>query len=409
MTTTESSGTIPVEHAGAFRFPVPKDPACPFDPPRAVQEARRREPITRVSLWDGTSCWLVTGYEHVREVLGSPAISAEATHPGFPFLVAGVRELVRTMKPTFFRQDDPEHARLRRMLTADFTVKKANAMRPDIQRLADELIDRMTDGRSAADLVADFALPLPSVVICLMLGVPYQDHHFFQERSAALFSLKASAEQVRASQQELLAYLTKIAEAKRREPDESVISRLVAAGELDFDSIASTGRLLLVAGHETTANMIALSTLALLHNPDQLTRLREDPALIKGAVEELLRYLTIVQSGIPRVAVADLTVGGRTIRAGEGVLCMVNTANRDEAVFPGGDTLDVGRDARRHLAFGFGVHQCLGQPLARVELEVALETLLRRLPGLRLDAPFAQIPFRHEASIFGLGALPVAW
>jgi len=285
------------------------------------------------------------------------------------------------MKPTFFRQDDPEHARLRRMLTADFTVKRADSLRPDIQRLADDLVDRMTDGRSEGDLVTGFALPLPSVVICLMLGVPYQDHQFFQERAAALFSLTASADQVRASQQELLAYLAEIAEAKRSEPDDSVISRLAAAGELDVDSIASTGRLLLVAGHETTANMIALSTLALLRNPDQLARLREEPALIKGAVEELLRYVTIVHSGIPRVAIADAIVGGRVIRDGEGVLCMVNTANRDEAVFPGADTLDVGRDARRHVAFGFGVHQCLGQPLARAELEIALGTLLRRLPG----------------------------
>ena len=409
MTTAETSDTRPVQHPDAFRFPVAKDPACPFDPPGAIEQARRTEPITRVTLWDGAACWLVTGFEHVRQVLGSPDFSAEGTHPGFPWLVAGVRELVRTMKPTFFRQDDPEHARLRRMLTADFTVKKADAMRPDIRQLAEDLLDQMTAGRREGDLVAEFTLPLPSVVICLMLGVPYEDHQFFQERSAHTFSLKATAEQVRASQQELLDYLAKIAEAKRREPDDSLIGRLAAAGELDVDSIASTGRLLLVAGHETTANMIALSTLALLRNPAQLARLRENPGLIKGAVEELLRYLTIASHGIPRVAVADVTVGGRQIRAGEGVLAMVNTANRDEAVFPGGDVLDIERDARRHVAFGFGVHQCLGQPLARAELEIALETLLRRLPELRLAVPFEQVPFRHEASIFGLSALPVAW
>jgi cytochrome P450 len=409
MTTAEHTDTDSTHRPAPLAFPAPKAAGCPFDPPPAIEQARHAEPITRVSLWDGTQCWLVTGHEHVRQVLGSPAFSAEARHPGFPFLVAGVRELVKVMKPTFFRQDDPEHARLRRMLTADFMVKKIEAMRPHIQELTDSLLDAMTEGRSSADLVAEFALPLPSVVICLMLGVPYQDHQFFQERSAALFSLTASAEEVRSSQQELLAYLAKIAEAKRTDPDDSVISRLVERGELDVDEIASTGRLLLVAGHETSANMIALSTLALLRNPDQADRLRRDPSLIKGAVEELLRYLTIVHNGIPRVAVQDAVVGGMTIRDGEGVLCMVNTANRDQEVFPGGDALDVERDARRHLAFGFGAHQCLGQPLARVELQIALETLLRRLPTLRLDTDFEDVPLRNEAAIYGLGALPVAW
>ncbi|MEU9118365.1 cytochrome P450 [Streptomyces sp. NPDC048506] len=392
----------------ALAIPAARASGCPFDPAPGVEQARREAPITRATLWDGSSCWLVTRHQDVRAVLGDPRFSADATRPGFPFLTAGSRELL-TGRPTFIRQDDPEHARLRRMLTADFMIKKVEAMRPEVQRIADDLLDRMTEGRNAADLVTEFALPLPSLVICLLLGVPYEDHEFFQERSRILLSLRSTPEEVRTASTELLHYLSGLAEAKRQEPDDSIVSRLVARGELDSEEIASMGRLLLVAGHETTANMTALSTLALLRNPDQLARLRAEPSLVKGAVEELLRYLTIVHNGLPRVASEDVALGGVTIRAGEGVLCTLNSANRDDEVFADGDALDVARDARRHVAFGFGVHQCLGQPLARVELQIAIETLLRRLPDLRLDVPFEDVPFRHDMGIYGVHALPVAW
>lgn len=308
----------------------------------------------------------------------------------------GARQFA-TGNPSFIRQDDPEHARLRRMLTADFMVKKVEAMRPEVQRIADDLLDRMTEGRHAADLVAEFALPLPSLVICLLLGVPYGDHEFFQKHSSVLLSLRSTVEEVHLAQKELQDYLRGLAESKRREPDDGIVSRLVARGELDDAAIASMGKLLLVAGHETTANMTALSTLTLLRNPDQLARLRAEPSLIKGAVEELLRYLTIVHNGLPRIADEDVTIGGHTIRADEGVLCVLNIANRDEEIFPGGAALDVGRDARRHVAFGFGVHQCLGQPLARVELQIALETLLQPAarPAARHPLRGRPVPSRH--------------
>ncbi|MFE0192419.1 cytochrome P450 [Streptomyces sp. NPDC058989] len=398
----------PGEGPAALTLPASRAGGCPFDPAPGVERARREEPVTRATLWDGSSCWLVTRYEDVRAVLGDLRFSADATHPGFPFLTAGARELFSN-SPSFIRTDDPEHARQRRMLTADFMIKKMEGMRPEVQRIADELLDRMTEGRDSADLVAEFALPLPSLVICLLLGVPYEDHDFFQERSRILLNLGSAPEDVRTAQADLEHYLSELAESKRQSPDSGIVSRLVDRGELDALEIASMGRLLLIAGHETTANMTALSTLTLLRNPDQLARLREDPSLIKGAVEELLRYLTIVHNGLPRVATEDITVGGVTIRAGEGLLCTINTANRDEDVFPDGAALDVGRDARRHVAFGFGVHQCLGQPLARVELQIALETLLRRLPDLRLAVPFEDVPFRHDMGIYGVHALPVAW
>ncbi|MFJ2864225.1 cytochrome P450 [Kitasatospora sp. NPDC087314] len=382
--------------------------ACPFAPPPAYQQAQQEEPISRISLWDGAASWLVTRHEDIKAVLSDARFSSDATRPGFPFISAGARQL-STGQPTFIRMDDPEHARLRRMLTGEFMIKKVEALRPEVQRIADELLDAMTDGRSSGDLVSEFALPLPSLVICLLLGVPYQDHDFFQECSRILLRREAPAEEVRVAQDRLVDYLIKLTDSKRAEPDDGILSRLVARGELSTEEIGAMGRLLLVAGHETTANMTALSVLALLQNPDQLAHLRAHPESVAGAVEELLRYLTIVHSGLTRVAAEDVTVGGVRIRAGEGVICMVSAANRDEQQFPGGDGLDLSRDARRHLAFGFGVHQCLGQPLARLELQIALNTILRRLPELRLAVPFEEVRFRGEMLIYGVHELPLAW
>ncbi|MFJ9775867.1 cytochrome P450 [Kitasatospora sp. NPDC101157] len=381
---------------------------CPFAPPPAYQQAQQEEPVSRISLWDGSTSWLATRHEDVKAVLSDPRFSADGTRPGFPFLTAGVRQL-NTGQPTFIRMDDPEHARLRRMLTGEFMIKKVEALRPEIQRIADDLLDRMTDSRTEADLVHDFALPLPSLVICLLLGVPYQDHEFFQECSRVLLRRESSVEEVATAQHRLIDYLSDLTEAKRTSPDDGILSRLVERGELDTAEIGAMGRLLLIAGHETTANMTALSVLALLRNPDQLDHLRRHPEAVTGAVEELLRYLTIVHSGLTRVATEDVDLGGVRIRAGEGVVCMISTANRDEDEFPAGDELDLTRDARRHLAFGFGVHQCLGQPLARLELQIALSTLLRRLPQLRLAVPFEDVRFRGDMLIYGVHELPIAW
>lgn len=392
----------------ALTAPAPRG-ACPFAPPPAYQQARDEPALSRVSLWDDSSAWLITRHQDVRAVLRDARFSADAARPGFPFLSAG-RKVLANDRPTFIRMDDPEHATLRRMLTADFMVKKIEALRPQVRAVADELLDRMTDGRERADLVSEFALPLPSIVICLLLGVPYEEHAFFQECSRVMLRTDADPGEVEAAQARLIDYLGRLTHAKRSAPDDGILSRLAHDTELTDDQIASMGRLLLVAGHETTANMTALSVLALLGRPDQLDRLRHaDAEQLRVAVEELLRYLSVVHSGLARVATEEVMIGGTVVRAGEGVLCMLGTANWDEDAFPGGADLDVSRDARRHVAFGFGVHQCLGQPLARVELQVALATLLRRLPDLRLDVPSEEIRFRHEMAVYGVHALPVAW
>ncbi|MFC0599810.1 cytochrome P450 [Streptomyces palmae] len=381
---------------------------CPFDPPAVRAHQAQAAPIRQVSLWDGSGCLLITGHQEVRQVLSDARFSADTTRPGFPFLSAGRRAL-STGGKSFIRMDDPEHSRQRRMLTGDFTVRKVEAMRPWIRRIAEDLLDAMTAGRTSADLVTGFALPLPSLVICRLLGVPYQDHDFFQECSRIALHNDSTPEEVDRAQRELGDYLVELARGKRSAPDDSIISRLAARDGVDLEEVAAMGRLLLVAGHETTANMTALSVLALLRHPGQLARLREEPALIVDAVEELLRYLTIVQNGLSRVATEDVVVAGRTIRAGEGVICALDTANRDADTFPAADVLDVGRGSRRHVAFGFGVHQCLGQQLARVELQIALRTVLDRLPGIRLAVPFEEIGFREDSAIYGVRALPVTW
>ncbi|MFF4923845.1 cytochrome P450 [Kitasatospora sp. NPDC001261] len=402
-----STPTVP-----AVPLPARHSAGCPFGPPPAYTEAAATANLSRAELPGGESCWLATGYAEVRAILSDRRFSADLRHPTFPLLIAGSRERIGE-NPNFLNLDDPEHARLRRMVTGDFLVKRVEAMRPDIQRIVDEALDGMTAGRAEADLVADFALPVPSLVICLLLGVPYEDHEFFQGISRTLLSNTRPFEELLAARDEMLEYLEALTARKRAEPRDDILSRLAVRDDLTPREVASTGFLLLVAGHETTANMISLSTALLLDRPEQIARLA-DRAAVPGAVEELLRLLTIIHTGVLRVALEDVELGGTTVRAGEGVVAMLSTANRDEAVFGGADRLpadelDLDRDARRHMAFGFGVHQCLGQPLARAELQIALATLFRRLPGLRLTVPRDELAFRTDAFIYGMRSLPVAW
>jgi hypothetical protein len=391
-----------------------RDQGCPFDPPPPLGALREQQPVTRVRIWDGSTPWLITRYADQRALLADRAISADTTLPGYPHQSAATQAR-RACARSFITMDDPDHARLRRMLTRDFAVKRIEAMRPKIQRIADELIDGMLARTPPIDLVEHFGLALPSRVICELLGVPYEDHAFFQGSSRVLLSRTASAEDALAATRQLRDYLTGQITAKEKDPGEDLLSRLaveqVRTGGLTRDELARMGLLLLVAGHETTANMISLGTLALLSHPDQLAELREtsDPVLIAGAVEEMLRYLTIVHSGRRRVALKDIEVGGQWIRAGEGLILANDTGNRDPGVFAEPDQLDIHRNARQHVAFGFGVHQCLGQPLARVELQVVYGTLYRRIPALRLAVSIDEIPFKHDAAVYGVYELPVTW
>ncbi|MGW4800615.1 cytochrome P450 [Nonomuraea sp. NPDC004297] len=315
---------------------------------------------------------------------------------------------------SFILMDDPEHGRLRRMVTSAFTVRRVEAMRPATQRIADRLIDDLLAGPRPADLVEAFALPLPSLVISNLLGVPYDDHEFFQANSRTIINRDSSPQERERAQRALGGYLDRLIGDKLDEPGDDLLSGLVErvrAGELSRVEAARMGVLMLFAGHETTANMITLGTLALLQHPDQAALLRDgdDPKAVAAAVEELLRYLTITHGGLRRVALEDIEIAGRTIRAGEGILAVNEVANRDPAVFPDPDRLDLRRNARLHVTFGYGVHQCLGQPLARMELQVAYTALLRRVPDLALAAGVERIPFKHDGFVYGAYELPVTW
>ncbi|MCW3015500.1 MAG: hypothetical protein JWO02_2592 [Solirubrobacterales bacterium] len=401
---TAPASTVP-------EYPMARAAGCPFDPPQAL---RTLAPVSRIRLWDGSTPWLITRHADTRALLADPRVSADARREGYPHTSAAGRAR-RTRGSTFINMDDPDHARLRRMVTGTFTIRRVDALRPSIQRIVDERIDALLAGPRPVDLVQAFALPVPSLVICHLLGVPYADHDFFQCRARVLVSRDETVERASAAQDELTGYLDGIIADKLAEPADDLLSKLagehVATGELSRRDAALMAMLLVIAGHETTANMIALGTLALLEHPDQLTALRDtdDPALIAGAVEELLRYLTITHSGRRRVALQDIEIDGQTIHAGDGIVLAGDAANRDEDAFSDADRLDVHRDAGGHLAFGFGVHACLGQPLARAELQIVYSTLYRRIPGLRLAAPLEQIPFKHDSNVYGVYELPVTF
>ncbi|OKK01141.1 cytochrome P450 [Amycolatopsis sp. CB00013] len=390
-------------------FPAARAAGCPFDPPPVIRSLQEETPLARVRLWDDSTPWLATRYADQRKLLSDPRVSADITRPGYPSPTP-----LRGGSISFILMDDPEHARLRRMVTAPFTIKRVEAMRPGVQKIVDDLIDEMLAGPNPADLVTAFALPVPSLVICQLLGVPYADHEFFQDNSNVLINRETGPEAKAAAGAALGEYLDTLIGEKLENPGEDLLSGLterIRAGELTRQEAAQMGVLMLIAGHETTANMIALGTLALLEHPDQLTLLREtdDPKLIASAVEELLRYLHITHNGRRRVALEDIEIADEVIRAGEGIILANDIGNRDPDVFPDPDRLDLRRDSRRHVAFGFGVHQCLGQPLARMELQVVYGTLYRRIPTLRLATDLSEIDFKHDGSVYGVYALPVTW
>jgi cytochrome P450 len=403
-------------------YPMERAAQCPFNPPPQLQALQGETPITRVRLADGTTPWLVTGYADQKAVLSDPRVSSDATRPGYPIGREGDQYETEEAPPEdeqqpgigFILMDDPEHARLRRMVTAPFMVKRIEAMRPAVQKIVDDLLDEMLAGPKPIDLVEAFALPVPSLVISELLGVPYGDHEFFQEQSKIIINRFTTDAQRRGAMGALVGYLAKLMGEKMQSPGDDLLSGLVPRienGELSVVDAAQIGMLLLIAGHETTANMIALGTLALLEHPDQLKLLQEtdDPKLVARAVEELLRFLHITHNGRRRVALEDMEIGGVIVRAGEGLIMANDIGNRDPRVFAEPDRLDLTREARNHVAFGFGVHQCLGQSLARMELQVVYGTLYKRIPTLALAGDIADVPFKHDASVYGVYALPVTW
>jgi len=379
------------------RVPTTRD--HPFDPPAALAAA---PPISRLRYPDGSLGWLVTDHAAARFVLSDPRFSTGLDLARSPIRVSEPM----AMPGAFLFMDPPEHTRYRKLLTGAFTLRRMRALEPRIADLADTRLSALAAAGSPADLVRLFALPLASLVICELLGVPYEQHDRFERASHAMVDPALPAEARDAAGGELYGLLASVVADKRGSPGDDLLSGLLS---LSDEEVIGIGVMLLFAGHETTANMLGLGTFALLRHPGQLAALRADPTLVDGAVEELLRYLSIVQYEVNRGAVEDVEVAGQVIRAGESVLVSVPMANRDPARFDDPATLDLTRSTSGHLAFGHGVHQCLGQQLARIELRIGFSALLARFPALRLAVAQEEVPLRASRGIYGVDALPVAW
>jgi cytochrome P450 len=414
------SDTLAAEEVSADvpEYPMDRSTRCPFEPPPQMLEMGEAKPLSRVKIWDGSIPWLITGHEVARALFADSRVSVDDRRSGFPHWNEHMLSTVSKRPRSVFTSDAEEHTRFRRMLSKPFTFKRVEGLRPAIQKITDQCIDEMLAGPRPADIVGKLALPVPTVVISEMLGVPYEDHEFFQHHANIGLARYAGAEDGQKGAMTLAKYLSNLVEAKMALPPgegtEDAVSDLaerVSAGEISVKEAAQLGTGLLIAGHETTANMVGIGVLALLENPEQAALLREsdDPKFIANAAEELMRYLSIIQNGQRRVAIEDIEIGGETIRAGEGIIIDLAPANWDAAAYPEPEKLELGRDASQQLGFGYGRHQCVGQQLARAELQIVFHTLVRRIPTLRLAIPFDEVPFKHDRLAYGVYELPVTW
>src|SRR5271163_1604343 len=408
---TETTSSVAAEVPD---YPMARAAGCPLAPPPEVLALNAVKPLSRVRIWDGSTPWLITGYEAIRALFTDSRASVDDRLPGYPHWNEGMLATVHKRPRSVFTSDAEEHTRFRRMLSKPFTFKRVEGLRPAVQKIADDHIDAILAGPQPADLVDALALPVPSLVISQLLGVPYADADFFQEQASRGMGRYASAEESAEGATALARYIAKLVRAKMEDPSEDLVSDLaerVNAQELSVREAAQLATGVLIAGHETTANMISLSIAALLEHPDQARLMRdtEDPKVVATAVEELMRYLSIIQTGQRRIATEDIEIGDEVIRAGEGIILDVPPANWDARRYPNPDQLDLQREDNPHVGFGYGRHQCVGQQLARMELQIVLHTLLRRIPTLRLAVPVHELPFKHDALAYGIYELPVTW
>ena len=393
-------------------LPVERD-AGPFDPPSRITRLRDTRPVCPLLFPDGHEGWLVTGYDAVRRLMADTRFSSrldlDLLH--LPYETPGMPVAAEPSPQTpgmFVAMDPPDHTRLRRRLTGAFTVKRMKQLEEHIGDIVERQLDTLAGLAPPVDLVKEFALPVPSLVICELLGVPYADRETFQANSAQFLVRDQELEDKVAAVGALTGHLAELVTAKRAEPGEDILSDLARQDDLSIEELVGIAFLLLLAGHETTANLLALGTFALLEHPEQLAELRADPELMPNAVEELLRYLSVADI-FYRYATEDLELGGETIGRGSTVVVSLLAANHDPTRFDNPGTLDLRRTARGHLSFGHGIHQCLGQQLARIEMRAGFAGLLRRFPTLRLAVPAAEVRLKTDMNIYGVHELPVTW
>jgi cytochrome P450 PksS len=392
-------------------------PEVRADPYPTYARLRQSAPLAQANVPFYGRAWVITRYNDVAAVLKDPRFSADQRNAR----LGGEREHPRWL-PRIFRllstsmivTDDPDHYRLRNLVHQAFTPKRVEAIAARVETIVHQLLDEAT-ARGRVDLIPAFALPVPLTVISDMLGIPERDRRNFRRWTARFLETPSGSPLNMLAQLpnglRLLRFFERLVAERRAHPQDDLVSALVAAEQagdrLSEEELLSMIFLLLLAGHETTVNLIASGTLALLQHPDQLERLRQDPNLIDRAVEELLRFTNPVEHGSTRFALEDVEVGGVIIPTGSRVVALLSSANRDETIFENANQLDLARHPNRHLAFGLGIHYCLGAPLARLEGRIALQTLVQRFPNMRLDVPAEKLRWRHAISVRGLKALPV--
>ncbi|MER6345934.1 cytochrome P450 [Streptomyces sp. NPDC001595] len=382
---------------------------CPFRPDAGLEQLRDDAELPRVPAFNPQlgpfEAVLVTRFDEVRQVLADPRYEA-----GFAFDRTGPRT-VMNQPGILLNYDGEEHTHYRRMLSGAFTVKRVRSLAPAIRRVVDERLDALEQAGPGADLIETFAGPVPLLVICELLGVPAEDRDGVQRRSAIGTDVSNSLETQLENFAAMAAYMGDLIRRQRADPGDDILGDLIRrhGDELSDDELIGMGNSILVAGHETVSSMIGLSTLALLRDPAQLAIVRDDESVAVGAVEELLRLLSVAPP-LVRQAGTDLELGGQPVKAGERVLLSTLAAHHGPGLVSGDPgRLDVRRRPVAHLAFGYGAHQCIGQQLARLELQIALPALLRRLPGLRLAVEFDAVEYRDDALVYGVERLPVTW
>ena len=396
-----------------MNMPMARD-AGPFDPPRGITTLRESRPVSPLLFPDGHEGWLVTGYDEVRQVLADDVSFSSRQDIGpihVPWETPGMppaTEPSPQVPGLFISMDPPDHSRLRRKLTGAFTVRRMKALEERINEIVEQQLAELATLAPPVDLVKAFATPVPSLVICELLGVPYEDRATFQVNSTQFLVKDQELETKMNAYNAMTSYLAELIVSKRAEPGDDILSDLARDEDLGVDELVGISFLLLFAGHETTANMLALGTFALLEHPEQLAELRAEPALLPEVVEELMRYLSVVDVFF-RYATEDTEIAGETVTKGSTVVVSLLAANRDPRRFDQADELDLHRKARGQLAFGHGVHQCLGQQLARIEMRAGFDGLLRRFPSLRLAVPAGEVKLRTDMTIYGVHALPVTW
>lgn len=385
----------------------PMTSSGPFGPPKEILAARDAERrITRVRYPDGKLGWLVIRRATVRAVLADRRFSARQELRSTPF--SGAANVPPALPGMFIGMDAPEHTRYRCLLIGQFTVRRMRQLTERIEEIAEEHLDLMTLAGPPVDLMQAYAKPIPAMVICELLGVPLDVRERFIRDVAEASRQDATMEQLRRAIAEVTTYLGELVRQKRAKPTDDVLSGLIVdSGKLTDEELVNIAFLLLGAGFDTTANMLGLGTFALLRNPEQITAMT-DPDTADNAVEELLRYLPVIP-GTVRVALEDVELEGVQVKAGETLMLSLPGANRDPEQFTDPDTLDLSRKVTGHVAFGHGIHQCLGQQLARVEMRVGFPALFWRFPDLRLAVGPEDVPMRDDMVVYGVHELPVTW